>query len=58
MNYGLGVQKMVRYGQLLRAMMSDQIAWIHDRTHKRTITGRNGRDSLALAVRATQIAEG
>jgi len=33
----------------------DHIAWIHDRTHERTITEYNGRDALALAVEATRI---
>jgi hypothetical protein len=47
---------MHRYGELLRAMMEDQIAWIRDRSHVRRMTGQNGRDSLALAVTADQLA--
>lgn len=47
--------KMHRYGDLLRSLMSDQIAWIRDRSHQRRMTGKNGRDSLALAVRATSL---
>lgn len=48
--------KMHRYGDLLRAMLADQIAWIEDRSHPRRITEQNGRDSLATAVEATRLA--
>ncbi len=44
------------YGDLLRAMLADQKAWIADRTHERRITEANGRDSVAMAERATQLA--
>lgn len=56
LGYGLGQNKMVRYGELLRAMMADQIAWIHDHSHQRKITEFNGRDSLVVAAMATQLA--
>ena len=36
-----------RYGDLLRAMLADQMAWIADRSHQRRITEPNGRDSVA-----------
>jgi predicted dehydrogenase len=45
------------YGDILRAMLSDQIAWIHDRHHHRKISEQNGRSSLAMAVRATLLAD-
>ena len=46
--------KMHRYGDLLRALLGDQIAWIKNHDHARRITEQNGRDSLALAVEATR----
>jgi predicted dehydrogenase len=55
--YGASSDKMQRYGELLRAMLRDQIQWIHDREHRRVITAENGRDSLALAVEATRLAD-
>jgi predicted dehydrogenase len=48
--------KMHRYGDLLRAMLTDQLAWIEDHSHPRRITEQNGRDSLAVAVDATRLA--
>lgn len=57
LHYGLGNDKMTRYCELLRAMLADQLGWIRDRAHERTVTGRNGRDSLALAAAATRLAE-
>jgi predicted dehydrogenase len=56
-DYGLEGEKMVRYGELMRAMMRDQIHWIHDRSHKRIISEVNGHDSLAMAVEATSLAD-
>jgi predicted dehydrogenase len=49
--------KMKVYGELLRAMMRDQVRWIYDRNHVRRITHDNGRDSLALGAEATTLAE-
>jgi predicted dehydrogenase len=57
LRWGDGVEKMHRYGELLRSVMRDQIRWIYDRTHARKLTEQNGRDSLALAVRATELAD-
>jgi predicted dehydrogenase len=54
---GLDAHKMHRYGELLRAMLADQLAWINDRSHTRTITDENGRSSLALAVAADELAQ-
>jgi len=49
---------MHRYGELLRAMLGDQLAWIRDRGHARTISDENGRASLAMALAADTMARG
>jgi predicted dehydrogenase len=54
---GMEAEKMRRYCELLRALFADQIAWILDRSHQRLITEENGRNSLAMACAATQLAE-
>jgi predicted dehydrogenase len=54
--YGEGHAKMHRYGELLRDLFKDQVAWIRDRSHVRHLTEENGRDSLAAAVRAVELA--
>ena len=56
LTFGLGDEKMHRYGQLLRAMMTDQLQWIRDRNHARIITDENGRASLAMALDADRLA--
>ena len=56
LHYGEGHHKMHIYGDLIRALASDQIAWIDDRSHQRRISKENGRDSLSLAVKATELA--
>jgi hypothetical protein len=53
---GYDEPKMHRYGDLLRAMLTDQLAWIENHSHPRRITEQNGRDSLAVAVEATRLA--
>jgi predicted dehydrogenase len=55
--YGAGDHKMHRYGELLQAMLRDQIRWIYDREHTRKLTHENGRESLAMAVEATRLAD-
>jgi predicted dehydrogenase len=55
--YGLETDKMSRYGELLRDMLRDQVRWIHDRAHVRKLTDDNGRESLAMAVDATRLAD-
>ena len=44
------------YCELLRRMMTDQAAWIRDRSHQRKITEQNGRDSVAMACAADALA--
>lgn len=56
MTGGYRRSKMHRYGDLLRAMLADQLAWIRDRRHERRITEVNGRESLAMAVEADRLA--
>ncbi len=58
LNAGEGEPKIHRYGELLRMMFGDQLAWIRDRHHQRRITAQNGRDSLAVAAAATRLATG
>ena len=48
--------KMTVYGDLLRAMLADQLAFIAEPSHPRVITEDNGRESLRMSVRATQLA--
>ncbi|MDZ4402159.1 Gfo/Idh/MocA family oxidoreductase [Prosthecobacter sp.] len=57
LRHGLGDDKMRRYCELLRARFTDQLAWLRDRTHVRQLTERNARDSLAMAEKATHLAE-
>ncbi len=45
------------YGQCLRAMLMDQIMWIEDRTHPRALTAEAARDAVAMATRATELAD-
>lgn len=54
--HGLGDDKMRRYSELLRAMLTDQLAWIRDRSHQRKVTEENGRNSVAAAEAATILA--
>jgi predicted dehydrogenase len=56
LSFGEGQNKSVLYGQLLRSMMADQVAWIRDRSHRRQVTEENGRDSLGVAVAADRLA--
>jgi predicted dehydrogenase len=56
LSYGDGTNKSVRYGDLLRAFMTDQTAWIRDHSHVRKITEENGRVSLEAACAADGLA--
>jgi len=55
---GLGDEKMHRYGELLRALLTDQLEWIEDRQHRRVISGENGLNSLEMAADADRLAHG
>lgn len=54
---GMEAEKMRRYCELLRALLSDQIAWLKDPSHARVINEDIGRNSLAMACAATQLAD-
>ncbi len=56
LTYGEGVEKMYRYGELLRALFQDQVAWIRNREHERRVTEQNGWESLAMALQADRLA--
>ena len=56
LHWGEGQQKSRVYCELLRGFMADQVAWIRDRSHTRTITEQNGRDSVAMACAADRLA--
>jgi predicted dehydrogenase len=56
MKYGREDLKMHRYGDLVRALLADQLAWIANRRHVRRITEQNGRDALAMAAEADRLA--
>jgi predicted dehydrogenase len=56
LSWGEGTNKSHRYGDLLRALLGDQLAWIGDRACQRKITEQNGRESLAAACAADRLA--
>jgi predicted dehydrogenase len=56
LSWGDGQAKSPLYGQLLRAMIADQITWMRDRSHRRVVTEANGRDSLVMACVADALA--
>ena len=47
---------MTVYGDLLRAMLADQLEFLADPSHLRVIDEDNGRESLRMSVRATELA--
>jgi predicted dehydrogenase len=48
--------KMTLYGDLLRAILGDQLAFLADAAHVRIVDERNGRDALQMSVDATRLA--
>lgn len=52
LEYGKDARKEDIYKVILREMISDQVKWINDRSHKRIITGLNGVNSLKIAWEA------
>jgi len=56
LHWGEGRQKSRTYCELLRACMTDQVAWIRDRSHERRITEQNGRESVVMACAADRMA--
>jgi hypothetical protein len=55
--YNPATEKMHAYGDLLCEMLRDQMRWIYNRSHHRKLTHENGRESLAMAVEATRLAD-
>ncbi|HEX5269407.1 MAG TPA: Gfo/Idh/MocA family oxidoreductase [Gemmataceae bacterium] len=56
LTHGEGRLKSHVYGNLLRALLADQLAWLRDPAHRRRVTEENGRDSLAVACEADRLA--
>ena len=52
----LRVDKQTLYGQVVRDLLADQVAYINDRSHVRTITEANGLRSVEVAARAAALA--
>lgn len=50
--------KMTLYGDLLRSILRDQLAFLADPAHARIVDERNGRDSLRMSADATRLARG
>jgi predicted dehydrogenase len=57
LSWGDGTVKSHRYCELLRDVMTDQLAWIADHSHPRKTSDVNGRDSLAIACAADRLAQ-
>ncbi|MEN8225171.1 MAG: Gfo/Idh/MocA family oxidoreductase [Bacteroidota bacterium] len=53
---GQEAQKMDRYRQMLTSMFKDQMIWIKNPDHKRSISGINGYTSLKIAEEANNMA--
>jgi predicted dehydrogenase len=53
---GWEAQKMPRYGQLLRDLLADQLAYLRNPQHVRRLTEQNGYDSLRMALAADRLA--
>ncbi len=48
--------KQAVYTDSVRGLLADQLAYVRDRCHPRVITEANGREAVALAQRATELA--
>lgn len=51
------LSKFELYGEMLRALLQDQISAIDDEKHPRTVSEANGRSSLAYAIAAQDLAD-
>jgi predicted dehydrogenase len=56
LDWGEETLKLHRYGELIRAFGRDQLEWIRDRSHLRTVTDENARRSLEIALAADALA--
>ena len=55
LTFGFEVDKMTRYGELLRSLMEDQKQHIADPSHPRLLTETNALNSVIAAARATEL---
>ena len=58
LTYQPNADKRAVYADSIRSLLADQIAFIRDPSHERRVVERNGYDSLAMAVRAVELAGG
>lgn len=56
LSVGKEQDKMTRYGELVRALMEDQIKYSSHETHRRRITESASRESLRMALQANHLA--
>jgi predicted dehydrogenase len=54
--FGLGLEKLDLYGQVVRELAADQIAWIRDPAHVRTLTEADSVACVAMACDADRLA--
>lgn len=54
--FGLGMEKLDLYGQVVRDLAADQLAWIRDPTHTRTLTEADSVACVAMACEADRLA--
>jgi hypothetical protein len=57
LTYDPNAGKLRSYCACVREMLRDQVRWIYNRDHARKLTEQNGRESLAMAVEATRLAD-
>jgi len=55
-NFGLGLEKLDLYGQVVHELAADQIAWIRDPTHVRSLTEADSAACVAMACDADRLA--
>lgn len=54
--FGLGLEKLDLYGRVVHELAADQIAWIRDPAHVRTLTEADGVACVAMACDADRLA--
>lgn len=54
--FGLGMSKLDLYGKVVRDLAADQVAWIRDPTHARSLTEADSVACLAMACEADRLA--
>lgn len=58
LTYTPNSDKQAVYSNSVRLLMADQLAYLRDRAHNREVTEENGRQSLAMAQQAAELATG